>query len=102
MRHVIITWVLAVATVAGSLQAFGCARVTIGAPFQIDPHKELKIGHDRKSDVLRKMGQPYRSFVDSLGHEVFTYVWADGQGTGKKCVIAFNQNEVVYLVETVP
>ena len=74
----------------------------IGARFPIDPQKELKVGHDQKADVVRKMGQPYRKFIDSQGHEVFTYVWANGRGGGQKCVIAFNQNDVVYLVEVAP
>ncbi len=61
-----------------------------------------RFAHDRKADVVRKMGEPYRRFVDSAGHEVFTYVYADGGGGGSKAIIAFNKNEVVYLVEVVP
>ncbi len=80
----------------------GCGSVSIGRRFPINPVAELKVGHDQKQDVIRKMGQPYRRFVDSQGHEVFTYVWADGNGAGQKCVIAFNKNNVVYLVEVAP
>ncbi len=79
-----------------------CGSARIGRKFTIDPRGELKVGHDRKSDVLRKMGQPYRKFVDSDGREVFTYVWADGKGGGEKCTIAFNKNGMVYLVEVSP
>ena len=79
-----------------------CASPQIGRPFPIDPVRELKVGYDEKTDVLREMGQPYRSFVDSQGHEVFVYVWADGRGGGQKCLIAFNENDVVYLVEMAP
>jgi hypothetical protein len=76
--------------------------MAIGRRFAVNPQTALKVGHDQKSDVLRKMGQPYRRFVDSEGREVFTYVWADGRGAGQKAIIAFNRNNVVYLVEVVP
>ena len=79
-----------------------CGTARIGRPLAIDPRRELKIGHDHKDDVLRKMGQPHRSFVDDNGHEVFAYVWADGRGGGQKVLIAFNENGVVYLVEVAP
>jgi hypothetical protein len=82
-----------------AVSAVACAGPQIGRPFPIDPVRELKLGYDEKADVLREMGQPYRSFVDSQGHEVFVYVWADGRGGGQKCLIAFNENDVVYLVE---
>ena len=82
--------------------SFACASAAIGRKFSADPRAELKVGHDQKTDVLRKMGQPYRRFVDSKGHEVFTYVWADGKGGGQKAIIAFNENDVVYLVEVTP
>ena len=92
---------LAVVLFAGTLVA-GCGSAKIGRPFKIDPRRELKVGHDQKADVERKMGRPYRRFVDSKGHEVFTYVWADGKGRGQKCLIAFNENNVIYLVEVAP
>ena len=79
-----------------------CMSLRLGHRFAIDPRGELKIGHDQKTDVLRKMGQPYRRFVDTQGHEVFTYVWADGYGNGQKAVIAFNENNVIYLIEVSP
>ena len=69
---------------------------------QFDPLSEIKIGHDQKQDVLRKMGPPYRAFVDSRGHEVLTYVWANGKGAGRKYLIALNENDVVYLIEVAP
>jgi hypothetical protein len=79
-----------------------CTPLWLGRRFPIDPQAELKVGHDQKSDVLRKMGRPYRSFVDSEGREVFTYLWADGEGNGQKAVIAFNKNNVIYLIEVSP
>ena len=84
------------------IAVMACASPQIGRPFPIDPVRELKIGYDEKTDVLLEMGQPYRTFVDSQGHEVFVYVWADGRGGGQKCLIAFNENDVVYLVEMAP
>ncbi len=92
------SWLFALALVL----AGGCASTRIGTPFATDPLRELKIGYDQKEDVVRKMGRPQRSFVDSQGHEVFTYLWADGKGHGQKCVIAFNDNNVVYLIEVAP
>jgi hypothetical protein len=90
---------VAVLLLCGSL---ACGPLWLGARFPINPQTDLKIGHDQKSDVLRKMGRPYRTFVDSEGREVFTYLWADGEGNGEKAVIAFNKNEVIYLIEVSP
>jgi hypothetical protein len=90
---------IVVALVCGSL---ACTPIWLGRRFQADPQTALKVGHDQKSDVLRKMGRPYRKFVDSQGREVFTYLWADGNGNGQKAVIAFNKNNVIYLIEVSP
>ena len=98
----LLTTVLAALLATAFAATTACGAIRIGARFPIDPKTELKVGHDQKTDVVRKMGQPYRSFVDSQGHEIYTYVWADGQGAGQKCVIAFNANDVVYLVEVAP
>jgi hypothetical protein len=81
---------------------FGCAPLTLGRPFGADPALEIKAGHDLRKDVIGKMGQPFRRGVDSRGREIFTYVWADGVGGGSKCLIAFNKNGVVSLVEVTP
>ncbi len=91
--------VVVVVLMCGSL---ACGPLGLGARFPVNPQTDLKIGHDQKSDVLRKMGRPYRSFVDSDGREVFTYLWADGRGNGEKAVIAFNKNNVIYLIEVSP
>lgn len=98
MKH---KWVLRL--VASMLFAglVACAAPRLGRRFAIDPN-DLKVGHDQKADVLRKMGQPYRRFADSKGREVFVYVWADGRGSGEKCTIGFNENDTVYLVEVSP
>lgn len=93
---------LRIAAIVALATAPACAAITIGRPFGIDLRREIKVGHDQKADVVRKMGEPYRKFVDSQGHEVFTYVWADGKGGGEKATIAFNKNNVVYLLEVVP
>lgn len=90
---------IVVVLVCGSM---ACGPLWLGRRFQADPQTALKIGHDQKSDVLRKLGRPYRSFVDSEGREVFTYLWADGEGNGQKAVIAFNKNNIVYLIEVSP
>ena len=80
----------------------GCGPVTIGSPFRVNPEKAIKVGHDTRKDVLNKMGNPYRKNVDAKGREIFTYLWADGKGNGRKCVILFNKNNLVALVEVVP
>ena len=90
---------VAVLLLCGSV---ACGPLWLGARFPINPQTDLKIGHDQKSDVLRKLGRPYRTFVDSAGREVFTYLWADGEGNGEKAVIAFNKNNVIYLIEVSP
>jgi len=76
-----------------------CAPITVGRRLTADPRSELKVGYDAKADVQKKLGQPYRKTVDSKGHEVWTYVWADGNGGGQKYTVAFNGADVVFLVE---
>ena len=97
LRRVLL--LIVVVLVCGSV---ACGPLWLGARFPVNPQTDLKIGHDQKSDVLRKMGRPYRKFVDSEGREVFTYLWADGKGNGQKALIAFNKNNVVYLIEVSP
>ena len=79
-----------------------CAPVQIGRRYSASPRTEVKVGFHTKADVEGKMGPPFRKAVDARGREIYTYVWADGKGGGEKCVIAFNKNGVVYLVETYP
>lgn len=79
-----------------------CGPLTIGRPFKINPSVDLKIGHDQQKDVLRKLGQPFRRTLDAKGRQIFTYLWADGKGAGKKCTVAFNKNGIVSIVEVVP
>jgi outer membrane protein assembly factor BamE (lipoprotein component of BamABCDE complex) len=76
-----------------------CSPVTVGRRLTADPRSEVKVGYDAKPDVMKKLGQPYRKTVDSKGHEVWTYVWADGNGGGQKYTVAFNGADVVFLVE---
>ena len=77
----------------------GCSPVTVGRRLSADPRSELKVGYDSKPDVVKKLGPPFRKTVDSKGHEVWTYVWADGNGGGQKYTVAFNGADVVFLVE---
>ena len=102
MLHKVLGLLRLVTLFALAVTVLACTNLRLGRRFPIDPRSELKIGHDQKTDVLRKMGQPYRRFVDSEGREVFSYVWADGEGQGQKAIIAFNNNDVVYLVEVAP
>lgn len=79
-----------------------CAPTRIGRNYRVDPRATIKVGYDSKRDVAKKMGPPFRKSVDSQGREIFTYVWADGNGAGEKCIVAFNKNGVAYLVEVYP
>ena len=79
-----------------------CSPITLGNRFKVRPTQAVKVGHDHQKDVLKKMGPPYRRNVDPNGRTLFTYVWADGKGSGEKCTIAFNKNGVVTLVEVSP
>jgi|GEM_PF-2691583 len=78
----------------------GCAPITLGSPFKTDPHK-IKVAHHTKKDVEVMMGQPFRKSVDAKGREIYTYLWADGQGGGMKCIIAFNEEDKVMFVEVI-
>ena len=80
----------------------GCGSMGLGVRFPINPSTDIKIGHDRVADVVRKMGTPYRRFTDAKGREILTYVWADGKGSGQKCVVAFNEAGLAYVVEVAP
>lgn len=87
---------------AALLLTTGCGALVLGRPFGIDPRAEIKVGHDVKNDVIRKMGPPYRRSVDGEGHEIYVYVWADGEGNGQKCIVAFNKNDIAYVVDVAP
>ena len=91
----------ALALLLGSALLSACAPMQLGRKFQADPIAAIKAGHDQRRDVLVKMGEPYRVSVDAKGREIFTYLWADGRGDGSQCLIAFNKNGVVSLVEVV-
>ncbi len=82
--------------------ATGCATVSLGRQFAADPRTTVKVGLHSKQDIVAAVGPPVRTFLDSRGREVFTYLWADGRGAGEKCLIAFNENAIVYLVECTP
>ena len=96
------SWLCLTAASLSAAALLSCASMALGRRFPMDPRTGLKVGHDQKSDVLKKMGQPFRRFVDSAGREVFTYVWANGKRAGQKAIIAFNKNHVVYLIEVNP
>tara|TARA_B100001123_G_C14833109_1_gene836991 strand:+ start:140 stop:442 length:303 start_codon:yes stop_codon:yes gene_type:complete len=88
-----------VVCVALSLGA-GCSSLRLGAKFKVDPASAIKIGHDTKKDVLHKLGQPKRRSVDTEGRVIFTYIWANGDGGGQVYTVAFNKNDIVYVVES--
>lgn len=90
---------LCAATVA--ITVGGCASLSLGSRFPINPRQQIKVGHDTEKDVITKMGQPFRRATDAQGRAILTYVWADGKGYGEKCVVAFNKNGLVYVVEVV-
>lgn len=78
-----------------------CSPLTLGRDFGDTPQK-IKIGFHTAKDVVGMMGQPYRRTIDPNGHEIYTYLWADGTGGGRKCVIAFNEKNEVVVVEVIP
>jgi len=90
-----------IAIFAGLFLLQACAPLSMGRPFRVNPEIALKPGHDSRGDVLSKMGQPFRKSVDAQGREMFTYLWADGKGGGQKCIVLFNKNKTVALVEVV-
>ena len=81
---------------------FGCASLHIGREFEQRPETSIRVGYHTVTDVEALMGQPYRKAVDGQGRQVYTYLWADGRGSGEKCIVAFNKNDIVYLVEVSP
>lgn len=85
---------------AASLLA-ACSPLTLGRDFGDTPQK-IKIGHHTAKDVVGMMGPPYRRTIDPSGHEIYTYLWADGTGGGSKCVIAFNKQSEVVVIEVTP
>lgn len=85
---------------AASLLA-ACSPLTLGGDFGDAPQK-IKVGFHTSQDVIRIMGSPYRKTIDPNGHEIYTYVWADGTGEGHKCVIAFNKLSEVVVLEVFP
>jgi len=94
--------ILQVLSVCTVLLAMACSPLKLGSAFRVDPATQLKIGHDHKKDVLNKMGPPYRRVVDAKGREILTYLWANGEGKGRKCILAFNKNGVLSIVEVSP
>ena len=94
----IVRWLCA-ALLAASL--FACGGAQLGRPYP-EPTTTLKVGYDREGDVLAKMGAPYRRTLDSRGRMLFTYLWADGKGAGQSCLVAFNEDGIVSLVDVAP
>lgn len=89
-----------VSLLAASLLA-ACSPLTLGRDFGDTPQK-IKVGYHTAKDVAQMMGPPYRKTIDPTGREIFTYLWADGTGGGRKCVIAFNKQGEVVVVEVIP
>ncbi len=78
-----------------------CSPLTLGRDFGDGPQK-IKVGYHTAKDVVQIMGPPYRQTIDPNGREIYTYLWADGAGGGRKCVIAFNKLHEVVVVEITP
>lgn len=78
-----------------------CLPTHLGHPFSPDPERELKVGFDQKRDVIRKLGAPYRTHSDEQGNTLFVYLWSDGDRRGRKCVIMFNTQGVVSIVNVI-
>ena len=98
-KRIYISWM---AIAALGLLCTACGPRSIGRSFSLSTAAQIKVGHDQKRDVLKKMGAPLRKTIDGSGGEIFTYLWADGRGSGQKCIIAFNKNGTVSLVQVVP
>ncbi|MEC9071330.1 MAG: hypothetical protein VX938_03085 [Myxococcota bacterium] len=96
----IVRWLCA-ALLAASLVTPACGGAQLGRPYP-EPTTTLKVGYDREEDVLAKMGAPYRRTLDSRGRMLFTYLWADGEGAGQSCLVAFNEDGIVSLVDVAP
>jgi outer membrane protein assembly factor BamE (lipoprotein component of BamABCDE complex) len=79
----------------------GCVPTFLGRPFSQNPLREVKVGFDQKKDVLRKLGTPYRQHADEYGNTFFVYVWSDGAKQARKCVVMFNSQGLVSIVNVV-
>ena len=78
-----------------------CTPPHLGRPFSQNPLREIKVGFDQKKDVSRKLGQPYRTHTDEKGNSFFVYLWSDGMNRGRKCVVMFNPQGLVSIVNVV-
>lgn len=80
-----------------------CAAPILGhggnGPRFADLEAKLRPGFDDKKSVTALLGAPHRKITDAVGRDIYLYVWADGKGGGEECIIAFNTNGVVYLVD---
>ena len=76
----------------------GCANNSLGLRYPA-PETTIKLGHDTVSDVVTKMGSPFRRSIDSKGRKVLTYVWADGAAESRTCIIAFNIDGIAAILD---
>ena len=88
----------ALIALALSLSLSGCANNSLGIRYPA-PETTVKLGHDTVSDVVTKMGSPFRRSVDSKGRTILTYVWADGSSESRTCIIAFNTDGVAAILD---
>ena len=79
----------------------GCAPAFLGRPFSQNPTREVKVGFDQQKDVLRKLGAPYRQHTDEQGNLFFVYIWSDGEQSARKCIVMFNPQGLVSIVNVV-
>jgi hypothetical protein len=83
------------------LLQLACAPLVLGTgqPWNNPPEQAIKVGYHEAKDVQKLLGPPIRSTVDGEGNKMYIYYWANGRGAGQKCIVAFNGNGVVSLVE---
>lgn len=93
-------WILSL-LLACSLIGVSCTPPELGRRFSRNPLQKVKVGFDQQKDVYRKLGQPYRQQSDAQGNTFFVYLWADGVSQGRKCIIMFNAQGLVSMVNVV-
>ena len=91
-------WLIMICCLIGGI---GCAPAFLGSPFSQNPLREVKVGFDQQKDVLRKLGTPYRQHADEQGNTFFVYVWSNGVQKARKCIVMFNPQGFVSIVNVV-
>lgn len=81
-----------------SFLALGCASNSLGLRYP-SPAKTIKLGYDTESDVVKKMGRPFRRSIDTKGRTILTYVWADGNSASRTCIVSFNADGIAAILD---